>query len=69
LNEQKTAASFLILLIIVILCAFKFGFSLAGFLISLFLTLSHQDMKDGSIEPMELSDSMHEVSVKKSLIL
>jgi hypothetical protein len=39
--------------------AINFFDSLAGLFISLFMTISHDDLKEGCIEPVELSNNLN----------
>ena len=42
----------------------NFFVSLGGLFISLFLLISHDDLTTGCIEPVELSNSLNQVSLK-----
>ena len=44
---------------VLLLWIINFGVSLAGFVFSIFLNISHSDLDKGHIEPLELSDSLH----------
>jgi len=46
-----------------------FGTSLVGFFISVYLGISVEDMREGTIEPMELSENVKQVLIKALLTL
>jgi hypothetical protein len=61
LDHSELAINFLFVLLWIV----SFGATLCGLMFSVFLSVSHGDLRDGAIEPMELSNSLQQVSYEK----